>query len=82
MTPPKSIWIKSKYHSSHPFFDPSIPPLLRIAVLGCGVQTMRNWRHIGKGPAYVKVGRLVRYYMSDLESFMASRRIDPERRGQ
>jgi hypothetical protein len=41
---------------------------------------MRNWRCQGRGPAYVKRGRMVRYAMQDLMDFMAAGRIDPEER--
>lgn len=33
-------------------------------------QTLHVWRHQGKGPTYLKIGRLVRYRMSDLVAFM------------
>jgi hypothetical protein len=42
------------------------------------VQTLRNWRHMRKGPAYLKLGRSVRYRLEDLNAFMENRRIDPE----
>ena len=29
--------------------------------LGNKVQTLRNWRHLRRGPAYIKLGRSVRY---------------------
>ena len=29
--------------------------------LGVAVQTLRNWRHVRRGPAYIKFGRNVRY---------------------
>jgi hypothetical protein len=48
--------------------------------LGVAVQSMRNWRCQGRGPAYVKRGRMVRYAMQDLMDFMAAGRIDPEER--
>jgi len=44
-----------------------------------GVQTLRNWRHLGKGPAYLKIGRSVRYKVEDLENFINSKRVDPEK---
>ena len=40
---------------------------LAADVLGMAVQTLRNWRHQSKGPAYLKVGRSVRYRMEDLD---------------
>lgn len=37
--------------------------------------TLRNQRHCGRGPAYVKFGRAVRYRVSDIEKYIADRRI-------
>ena len=50
-------------------------------ILGLKVQTLRNWRGQAKGPPYVKAGRAVRYSLQDLISFMAARRVDPEKGG-
>jgi len=47
-------------------------------VLSVSPQTLRNWRFLGKGPAYCKRGRLVRYSLPDLISFMDEGRIDPK----
>jgi predicted site-specific integrase-resolvase len=49
--------------------------------IGLSVQTLRNWRHLGKGPAYVKLGRSVRYRIDDLMDFIDKHRIDPEKDG-
>jgi hypothetical protein len=38
-------------------------------------QTLTNWRHLQKGPRYVKSGRLVRYSVSDLLAFMEARKV-------
>jgi predicted site-specific integrase-resolvase len=46
--------------------------------LGVSVQTLRNWRCQGRGPAYIKKGRMVRYAMQDLMDYMTAGRIDPE----
>jgi predicted DNA-binding transcriptional regulator AlpA len=44
--------------------------------LGLSIQTLRNWRHLRKGPAYLKVGgRAVRYRLEDLESFLGQCKI-------
>ena len=42
------------------------------------VQTLRNWRHLRKGPPYLKYGRNVRYLVGDLLDYMKAHRIDPE----
>jgi hypothetical protein len=47
-------------------------------VLGVAVQTLRNWRHLRRGPAYYKIGRAVRYQLSDLYEYLEKRKIDPE----
>jgi hypothetical protein len=49
-------------------------------ILSVSPQTTRNWRFLGRGPAYSKRGRMVRYKVQDLFDFMESGRIDPEGR--
>ena len=42
--------------------------------------TLRIWRqrkHRGRGPAFVRVGRLVRYLRADLDAWLALNRVDP-----
>ena len=51
------------------------------AYLGVAVQTLRNWRHLRKGPPYVKLspgprGRIV-YLVEDLQNYLEQCRIDP-----
>lgn len=41
-------------------------------ILCCSVQTLRNYRHLGRGPAYIKRGRMVRYQVSDLLEYMTA----------
>lgn len=48
-------------------------------ILGLGVQTLRNYRHVCKGPAYIKLGRAIRYREADLLAYIEKNRIDPER---
>ena len=47
-------------------------------ILSLKVQTLRNWRSNLCGPAYLKLGRCVRYRIEDLEQFIKERRIVPE----
>lgn len=53
--------------------------------LGVSVQTLRNWRSMGRGPAYYKFGRAVRYADKDIAAYVAEHRIetarDPTERG-
>jgi excisionase family DNA binding protein len=37
-------------------------------------ETVRYWRHIGKGPKSFKVGRRVLYAIEDVEAFIAEAR--------
>jgi predicted site-specific integrase-resolvase len=50
-------------------------------LIGVSRQTLANWRHLGRGPAYIKQGRMVRYCQQDLLDFMLAGRIKPEQRG-
>ncbi len=40
--------------------------------------TLRNWRHLRKGPPYFKMGKAVRYRQDDILAYLAKKRIDPE----
>lgn len=43
--------------------------------LGCSVGMMRKFRLLGCGPAFCKIGRLVRYRQADLEAFITANRV-------
>ena len=38
------------------------------------VETVRYWRHVGKGPKSFKLGRRVLYALEDVEAFIAEAR--------
>jgi predicted DNA-binding transcriptional regulator AlpA len=40
--------------------------------IGIPAGTLAQWRYLGKGPAYVKVGRHVRYRAEDVDAWLAS----------
>ena len=46
------------------------------ALLGCSVALLRKWRLAGGGPAYCKIGRLVRYRHQDLETYLDAHRVE------
>ena len=46
-------------------------------ILGCSVAAMQKWRLLRSGPAYVKVGRLVRYAEADLLAYLEANRVEP-----
>ena len=43
-------------------------------LLRAPVETVRYWRHIGKGPASFKLGRRVLYAIEDVEAFVDAAR--------
>lgn len=63
------------------YSDKSNPPLdekQAAQTLGIAVQTLRNWRHLHKGPPYYKIeGRTVRYSFPDLMEYLEKGRISP-----
>jgi predicted site-specific integrase-resolvase len=42
--------------------------------LGLKVATLRAWRHQGKGPAFVRLGRAIRYLVNDIDEFLRANR--------
>lgn len=40
--------------------------------LALSPKTLRNWRVIGAGPPFVRIGRLIRYRASDVTQFIES----------
>jgi len=45
--------------------------------LGLKVATLRAWRHQRRGPAFVRLGRAIRYLASDLDEFLEANRHRP-----
>lgn len=48
--------------------------------LGVTSSTLTTWRSLGKGPAYIRVGRRVFYRPTNVLSWLGGREIDPEQR--
>ena len=44
-------------------------------LFGLGLSTLRNYRHLGKGPPYVKVGRAVLYELNDVLAWLNAHKI-------
>jgi predicted DNA-binding transcriptional regulator AlpA len=47
-------------------------------ITGLALPTLRNYRHLNKGPTYFKIGRSVRYSIDDIFDFMEQRRIETQ----
>ena len=48
-------------------------------ITGLAVKTLQQRRWLGKPPTYLKVGRLVRYRISDLEKYLDSCTVEAAR---
>ena len=45
-------------------------------MMGLSVATLRAWRHRGRGPRFLRLGRSVRYLPSDLADFVRASAVD------
>lgn len=52
---------------------PEVAELLQVELT-----LMNSWRTSRKGPAFIKVGSLVRYRVSDVEAWIESQRVEAE----
>ncbi len=50
--------------------------------LGLAAGTLCNWRSCGQGPAFVRLGRVVRYDEADLAQFVENGRLEAEAMAQ
>ncbi|MBL8929141.1 MAG: helix-turn-helix domain-containing protein [Kineosporiaceae bacterium] len=46
--------------------------------LGVPVKTLAQWRYLGTGPAYLRVGRFVRYRRSDVDGWLGAQVQKPK----
>ena len=54
---------------------PLIDERAAAARLGVSPATMRLWRSQGKGPAFVRGPRMIRYDQRDLDAWIAAHRV-------
>lgn len=47
--------------------------------LGVAEQTLANWRYLGKGPRFFRVGQLVKYDERDLDGWLDERAVAGDR---
>lgn len=45
--------------------------------MGIPVKSLQGMRHREEGPPYIKIGRLVRYSLSQVEKYLASQTHEP-----
>ena len=41
-------------------------------------QALNQERYLGRGPAYIKTGRVIRYRWEDVHAFLAASRVEPK----
>ena len=51
-------------------------------VLGKPPRTLRQWRYLGAGPKYLKVGATVRYRARDVEAWLRAQEQEPAARAR
>lgn len=51
------------------------------AILGISERGLKRHDACGTGPAYVRLGRLIRYRAEDIENWIAANRNEPVRAG-
>jgi predicted DNA-binding transcriptional regulator AlpA len=47
------------------------------AIIGVKPTTLASWRHYGKGPRYLKIGRSCFYCESDIEEWLDAQAVVP-----
>ncbi len=55
------------------FDDKTLAAFLQIPA-----KTPAQWRYLGRGPAFIRVGRHVRYRESDVTEWLASKTVSPK----
>jgi excisionase family DNA binding protein len=62
--------------SSNPSLTPEFLDERQLAAwLGLSRTTPRLWRRAGEGPAFIRVGRSIRYRKSDVENWLSARTV-------
>ena len=55
------------------------PPLIErdaARYVGLSIATLRMYRRLGRGPAYLRLGRAIRYPLVDLNAWLNARRVE------
>jgi hypothetical protein len=49
-------------------------------VIGCAPRTLANWRSQRRGPRFIRVGRLIRYRIEDLQEYLNAGIVEADQR--
>ena len=66
--------------AEHPTPKPTIDERTAAPYTGFTVAALRAWRQQGRGPAFIRVNRSIRYRISDLEDWLTAHRVTTEGR--
>jgi hypothetical protein len=64
---------------SGPIVDVAVDTQGASQITGVAVGTLNNWRSQGRGPAFVRLGKAIRYRTSDLREYLDQHRVEPIR---
>jgi predicted DNA-binding transcriptional regulator AlpA len=67
--------VKAHYGSMSP--NEMLDPPELSAAIKVPEKTLAQWRYLGRGPAYVRVGRHVRYRQVDVDTWIANQTVTP-----
>lgn len=71
--PPKLTIVRE---SSHDVETPDVKHLIDEGALathlGVSRSTLQSWRYSGRGPRFIKLGRMVRYRVADVDAYLAA----------
>jgi len=59
--------------------DELLTPAQAARLLNVPESTLKHWRYVGGGPAYIRMGRLPRYDPRDLQRFKDAQRVEAAR---
>ncbi len=51
-------------------FGDLVDELMLAARLGVSRSTLQSWRYSGRGPRWIKLGRLIRYRVADVDAYL------------
>lgn len=57
--------------------QPTIDEQDAAPYIGYTPAALRAWRSQGRGPAYIRVNRSIRYRIADLDSWLQAHRVEP-----
>lgn len=66
--------VKHPTESSQPPNALAVKERTAADLLDVSESTMRRWRRAGKGPRAIRISRLIRYRVEDLERFLGTER--------